>query len=132
MTSLTTRLQEATGLDRELDFAIGFELAGWTRVERFGDTYIRTPDGNIYADAYGGMAPSFTESVDAALELVERKLPGWSWAFFNHFKKGTCTAFICDGPVIDLVEATEAHAPTAPLAILAALISALSNQGEKE
>lgn len=117
------RVERATGGDRELDRAI--------MVFAFG----------------GGVRnalplPEYTSSVDAALALVERKLPGYRWsvgatgirsgthpdgkpAYVDGFRAGLTKA----SPLRPLP--TAAHARTAPLAIILALLRALSQQGER-
>jgi hypothetical protein len=65
---------EATGPDREIDAALALHF-GWTIYDDgMGRMDLwRDPDGKIG----GGLAPSFSASLDAALALVERVLPGW-------------------------------------------------------
>jgi hypothetical protein len=87
---LIERLEKATGPDRELDREIGITIDGWLPGQ--SSTMI-TPNGPVsyagliyvpsdkthYADHPGSMYPSFTESVDTAIGLCERVLPGWIW-----------------------------------------------------
>lgn len=88
LTSLIERVEKATGPDRELDAAIEVAMLGTTHM----------PDDLIYyktttrADhclpgAYWRVSRSgeylrtsekYTSSLDAALALVEEKLPGWT------------------------------------------------------
>lgn len=63
---LIERLEKAGGPDRELDIALTKQFIA-------GKQY-RHPD----------LAPPYTTSLDAAVALVERVLPGWGW------QVGTC------------------------------------------
>ena len=103
--SLRERVGKATGPDRDLEWDIQQELFGIDAVG-FHET------------------PHYTASIDAALGLVERKLPGMGWeliAFDN--REAGVQAVIGD----DM-----ADAPTAPLAILKALLSALAAKASSE
>jgi hypothetical protein len=104
---LLVRVQKATGPDRELDVLI----AGY-----FGST---GPNGLIVCAGFLGVA-EFTASIDAALALVERVLPG------NYFlvmrDTGQWEANI--GPQESFVS-FEGKCSNAPLSILAALLTAL-------
>lgn len=122
---LLERFRSATGPDRELDglievearrqeaYAIGLDdsqRAYW-QTNAAGMVF---EGGTIYA------APGFTASIDASLALVERMLP-------NTMKR------VCDDengdPRAELVTETlgyaREHGATWPLAILAALLSAI-------
>jgi hypothetical protein len=58
-------------------------------------------------------------------------LPGWSWGFFNHFRKDDqFTAMLCNEPSINLITAFDGDGVTVPLALLAALLSVLIAQQE--
>jgi hypothetical protein len=72
------RLGKAEDFDRDLDRDIGLALMGWRyeEVEGFGQM-IYIPDENAYyPDHPGSLTPSITSSIDAAIALVERMLPG--------------------------------------------------------
>lgn len=91
MTSLLTRLESGAGSDRELDCRLHV-----LEMRRPGDdremhtigppTYdpprhFFNPSPEIDWNGYDLLnnAPPFTSSLDAALSLVERMLPGWDW-----------------------------------------------------
>jgi hypothetical protein len=103
---------KATGPDRELDVALG---ALWP-----------DPPFNVTTAILRNakpVCPAFTASIDAALALVERKLPGCRWYIGrNPEAKRECDA------TLEASNGTAggADAPTAPLAILAALLDALA------
>ncbi|KQZ49762.1 hypothetical protein ASD54_12560 [Rhizobium sp. Root149] len=87
---ILTRLRKATGADRELDA----EIAVFARWHPYGPEHWlnRSPEaafsilsaGRVNfslpdeTEPRGGwVVPSFTDSIDASLALVERMLPGW-------------------------------------------------------
>ena len=87
---LLERLEKAEGPDRELDAEIDATLRvgkpnhqAWVK-ENF-PTWRARPDGLcecVHQDGSGGVnwqSDPFTASVDAALALVEQKLPGADW-----------------------------------------------------
>lgn len=83
-----------------------------------------------YSEAHGGLPsaltpPAFTGSVDAALALVERMLPGWEYVL-NVRDRGISANLIWpdQSPV---VRAKVGRAATLPLAILAALLEAIQS-----
>lgn len=86
---LIERLEKATGPDRELDVAIGYETS-----EEIGGLsgsfrqYCSIHDLDFAAVAFDAMSytsilrtglPCYTSSIDAAVSLAERVLPGWYW-----------------------------------------------------
>lgn len=123
---ILTRLQQATGPDTALDDAICIALQyagkdapnpqdvrvdpddlGWLLYEM---------DGEAYCDS----TPSLTESIDASLALVERKLPG------KHILIGKGqTELTKPWARIGSWSGCDAVAETLPLAILVALFSVL-------
>jgi hypothetical protein len=116
------RLEAATGLDRDLDRDIGLLIGGW-RLEEYATpnpTMMLVVGEDVYPDHPGSLYPSFTESIDAALGLVERMLPGWG------VKVDTCgQAVLYAGGKSDWYLA-DASSP--PFAILIALFRALEAQ----
>lgn len=89
---LEKRLSEASGPDREIDFRIAAltdeQMAADLRVAD-GLTYssngefvltFKSPAGKLGRGFYGNhMVPQFTHSLDAAVSLCARVLPGWWW-----------------------------------------------------
>lgn len=108
---LLARVEAATGPDRELDEAIGV-LFGWILFDAIECVYV-SPEGKR------GDMPCFTSSIDAAVALVERMLPGW--------KRGCGIDFI--GPFGWVNKSPKdqffARAKTEVLSILSALLRAL-------
>jgi hypothetical protein len=136
LASLLEKVRSAKGADRELDVDIAWSIepdryraAYWNgSVGRPGTTLPLKLDGLGRMSVRSNCAP-LSGSIDAALALVERKLPGWRLAMYTdgEGKGPCCLALRGDEPV-----KANCHAPTLPLAILAALLTALSHteQGE--
>lgn len=105
LVELRERVRKATGPDRDLDKALS---------ERFGR---KNDHGVIIAAGYLGIA-DFTASIDAALRLVGEALPSHEWEVHRYwcelwredFSAGSVTG----------------HGQSAPLAILDAALTALS------
>ena len=140
MTGIVERLQAAAGPDRILDATIARESAGLCL---HGSWHSEGPDGDrgrvcddCGADSWGNRGktgqrlndpvPLYTASIDAALSLVERKLPT-DYHFFElsiGHKRAHCE--IHDQRIYDPIGT--ADAPTAPLALLIALLKALEQK----
>lgn len=107
LAELLVRVKAATGPDREIDRAI-------ERLEHGPDVIPFTP--------------AYTASIDAALALVERVLPGW---FVDHMGAdvagsiGDMKTFGWMVEISDGMTGYQGQAPILPLAILLALIQAL-------
>lgn len=130
--ALIERLEAATGPDRELDAAI-FAWSEGGRIHYFdalAKNYVweRPIDGFwIRGVKSVPSTTKFTASIDAALALCERMLPGWSWkivgepgAVYPH-----CAVLRNAGKLSDVAEAFVASHRTAPLAMVSALLLAL-------
>lgn len=80
MTSLLTRIESGQGADRALDgelwcVANGHEFVTWDGAGcAYRDHAVKWDNGFRHVDA--SRIPALTSSVDAALSLVERMLPG--------------------------------------------------------
>lgn len=78
--ALLTRAENATGPDREIDGGIWKALT-----EKTGDVWSDNIVGDVWhlQDPQDTIAyeppPYITASIDAALALCERMLPGWAW-----------------------------------------------------
>lgn len=149
LAELLARVKAATGPDRELDALV---WASTLPSDGIGLDGYGLPDGSHFeheADEDGSVsqyvildgkshkrarrsAPDFTASIDAALALVERMLPGTCWLM----AKGRTRP---DEPLygIQLIQegaddaiADEAEHECVELAILAALLTALIHQAE--
>lgn len=78
---LATRLDRATGPDRELDAAIAITIAGFVYERRGNDRkewfYDRDGRRRQLRTAGYDRLPAWTVSLDAVAALHERLLPGW-------------------------------------------------------
>jgi len=107
LSDLLEKVRACEGADREVDRLI---------VEAFGTKPSGIP---VCANILG--IGAFTSSVDAALALVERVLPGWWWAV-GQYSGGAASANVSrDGKR----HGPDVMAPTPALALLAALLTAL-------
>lgn len=126
--TLKARLEEATGPDRELDCLIAVEIDGFI-LDDEGRYCFTDSDGVLVTpgNAKDMNVKKYTASVDAALELVERILSKGEVELYIPVpqSKRDCHVVIDQGPK----KYKSARAPTTPLAILMALVSAL--EGEK-
>lgn len=137
------RLRAATGPDRELDAAI--EVATFVPSEWRMDCRQGSKSGTCvvtYIDHRGKRttgtyrAPSVTYSLDAALALVERVLPGWSWGV-SRLDAGLVAGVVA-APVDVEPDHEEdwgcqsAEAATGPLALCIAALQALSTRAPAE
>lgn len=119
--SLLDRVREAEGADRAIDaslFVLGEPsyastgpMPGWIKEQEAGRDDFK-------------VIPRVTASIDAALALTERVLPGWCYKLVQ--ESGTYTFVVRDAPELAKVAASAvASKPTAPLAILCAVLTAL-------
>lgn len=136
---LLERVKKATGPDRQIDRAIMRTIGGWHRVEpRFthgkhggwiapADFIGTLSDGSPILDSLHGTSihrevPEVSASLDAALALVEEKLPGCGVCFWRH----PGSAWAGEIELSDETVITNKHGrPTPALAVLSALIRAL-------
>lgn len=136
---LKARIDAATGPDREIDARIlcAFFAPAGSEVEhirRYDRWIINRPHGCSWRHwdelptVFLGRGDRISASIDAALALVERMLPGWAWNVQTDSRTTGVFARL-DNPDLD-VEPAAAHCETAPLAILSALLSALISQQE--
>ena len=84
LAELKERVAKATGPDRELDGLIEQALgilpsdAYWSTSNVYGDVVAHWISGGYGAYKYHE-PEALTASLDAAIALVEMKLPGWGW-----------------------------------------------------
>ena len=121
LAGLLERVRAATGPDRVLngDVLMAF---GWAS------------DGGIAIDPEGRRVfqiPDATLSLDAALALVERVLPGWVWTVMTDYGD-LCRARLYGEVNGGRDHGVQADGATPALALLAALLSALSDSNRSE
>lgn len=137
LTDILARLEKAEGPDRELDGLIYGHFEGLKRNDgtfhldidgerfQFEHPTLRHPAGPAALYVHGYNVGEFTASLDAALALVERCLPGAYWR-----AERLAPALTFDGEPFwascGLAGAQEAaHAKTPAIALLIALVKAL-------
>lgn len=136
LSGLLERVSGAEGKDLHLDAMIEVE-ARRQEAYRVGlDDSSRaywnaTIDGLVYDTSTSYPAPRYTASIDASLALVERCLPDTVRPGFQQNPDRSWSAAILRVQPDD-DECPVADAKTAPLAILAALLSALSLKEQTE
>lgn len=122
---LIARVAAATGPDREIDCLIAVAIDGFFEIpERYegdgiGYGYIND-DGVAIHPGHGGaqLVRRYTASIDADLALVERRLPGHQVNIYVYGMRSEAS--------IGNLSRDRHEAVTPPLAILLALLSALS------
>lgn len=128
--ALIARVEGATEADREIDalIFIALEFPEWrlqVSCELFPEQVmvgrIQEPEGARSVNRGFGWreSPRYTASLDAALDLVKAKLPGYGWSIYC--AESRYEAYI----KYDGVDVSEARAPTPALALLSALLRAL-------
>lgn len=124
LSDLLVRVEGATGEDSALSNAVCIATGvAWTE---------KRNDPGFVGEYMRGWYPNVTASLDAALALVTRVLPGWSWDTGCSYypEDGAFVARAWPGPG-RLSEGTgNVHAASPSLALLAAMLKALIEDGE--
>lgn len=132
LTALLERVRAATGSDRRLDIDIGrLDTSGLHRNYRKDLPTDKILDALIYSEECDPpiiVCPKYTASIDAALALVERVLPDREWVVRCDAEQGAFANLTQGKPYTHEWVSDRAYAATAPLAILAALLTALIAQ----
>jgi hypothetical protein len=126
--SLLERVEKATGPDSALDVAIACTLLDARQHKAWNAANGLRPRGAppLPDDVFWMRhARPYTSSLDAALALVEEKLPGWDWSL--HFDNGEALAGI-QPPSEDGCNFSDCSGATPALALLHALLRALGQQ----
>lgn len=147
--SLLDQVESAEGASRELDARIHHALfpdqtvmfsAGSLRPKEhasFGDLRDFPIDGWDDYDAVARLfdADQYTSSVDAALALFERVLPGW-FDVTGKLRNGAFIATVSEpvdpGDCHDAETAQSSEAPTRALALISAILKALIAQEKND
>lgn len=127
---LIEKLEGAAEGSREMDCALGvlvddFVIDG----ERYGEpAYCHTINDTYMRPGQSGdmMVPPYSTSIDAALALIERRLPGWGFVLETDAPEFAVRIGPPEGPW----PAEEIHAKTPALALCIALLQALTPQVE--
>lgn len=130
---LLARVEAATGPDREIDRAIWRHFNPIKLERRVSDVQLPEGFGKGPLNDALDPTPMLTSSVDAALALVERKLPGRGIVMGlgknSPDEPIAGAAIIFNGLHPDSGDAGEAEVATLPIAVLSALLRALIHQG---
>ena len=136
LSTLAERLEAATEPDRKLDADLWWAFKRPAAERCFWNGALGLPrklgENDPMPSGLGrsgciSMAPPYTASIDAALALVEAMLPpyGWSWRV-QHTLGSERASIWREG--LRSEWSISLTAPTAPLAILRALVAALAAQ----
>lgn len=134
LASLLARVEAATGPDRELGVDILICIGGWSCSEDFelsdheGKMWSRAISPRKRPGLWEHMNPAL--SIDAALALVRRVLPGWDYELTYFAAHGAIFILWDEGLRVDWEMRTWSEARTAPLAIIASLLKGLIAQTE--
>jgi len=110
--SLIAQLEKAEGPDRELDGDIWrYAMSSETRGVKFGPV------------------PHLTSSIDAAVSLAERVLPGWTIASVGQDDRKAWHAELREGYRTAYSTVSLAGAPNGALALVLATLRALQQKG---
>ena len=121
---LLRKLENAKGHDRNVDAAIANLLIQKTGII---GKWIGARGVSVWPDEF---APPYTASIDDAVALVERLLPGWHWSVRSKDDRGRNSCQIEPPEYSD--DPIDLEADTAPLAILGALVLALISLEEEQ
>jgi len=118
ITSLIEKLEGAEVGSRELDGDV-LKATGHGYHMDFGNGWYARPGHN--ERIYGNGPSQVTTSLDAALALAERMLPGWVWMVERH-KDGRATVWLHEFSAYGEGDTTEGNTPA--LALCAAILRA--------
>lgn len=126
--ALRERVAKAAGPDREIDARICQALLPYLSGANYGrpGLVVDMAAPSVLGGGQIAEAPPLTASIDAAIRLVERVLPGWRWDVGS--STVDYSSMLWD-PAPAGASTAEIFARTAPLAILLALLDALIAQG---
>lgn len=138
---LRDRLKAATGADCKIDDDIATLILGWRYVEKYshddeGERVLDIAEWRDEKDQYAMCPDAYTASLDAAVALAERVLPGWQcviagpWVYAQHYEKAgqkVWDAGIVDGDnsYQDLIDDDLSNGATPALALCLAIVRAL-------
>lgn len=140
LSELIERVKAATGPDRDLDIALlPLWEPGHDALKSYDDRYQTELRDGVFSvwKLDGGYSasiqfPRFTTSIDAALALAERVLPGWTLArlsqddhklWYVELRQGHATSY-----VRVIIAPSTIHGLPLPLSIILALLLALESQ----
>lgn len=132
---LIERLEKLKGPSRDLDWRIEKELV---RAGSFPETALWPPF--MVGSKFEKTIPAYTASLDAAVALVERVLPGWT-GIVDFGGPTKCTATLVgplreigedfDGAPVEIRDDAGGEGSTPAIALLIATLKALSQEPSK-
>ena len=128
LTSLIEKLEKATSPDRHLDARICWTLGlePWAGTDEIHLTHFGI------GSRIDKRTPAYTASIDAAVSLAERVLPGWCFDEIRQDWEGSPTGVTGFGWTVEMVNGltrVQGQAKTFPIAILLATLRALQQKG---
>lgn len=128
-TELVARLEVASGPDRQIDrqIAKAIDPTIWKRATNWASMPCGAPPETIERDAIRWV-PAYTESLDAALALAERVLPGWG--FFLRKDNDGCNCGLVY-PEASFVTPGCGTSPTPALALCIAILKAAISEDKQ-
>lgn len=141
--ALIERLEGLSGPDREVDAWIGYhtnlvvdEMSWRDKIDRFGIEHA-VKSATSHQNVWCGALPAYSASLDAAIALVEKVLPGWrieNLGEWDHEQLRSRGPWMCDlmprgKSFKDCFPAKCAHAPSPAIALLIAMFRALAAGG---
>lgn len=133
LTALLARVEAAEGPDREIDALL--EVLAQEKSERPDATSVSAnDDGSVTTYSHGQKAGryashDFTASLDAALALCSRVLPGWELELTSEHRDDAVIWRVMLG---DPLRGMDGESSTPALALLAAMLKALIAQASTE
>lgn len=132
LTTLIAKLEAATGPDRELDVAISCDIDGCVLEKRGNDRKewlypVEGDGGRQDPSAYGQfLSPRFTSSIDDAVALAERVLPGFVFDYIGQDYISVDNGYKATGWIVEVVNGKrfQGQAQSLPIAIVIAILRA--------
>lgn len=136
MSDLLERLEKATGPDRELDIAIAqlLPIDGW-KVDDDGTAFAFGDMGDGEGWFPVGTCPPVTSSIDDALALARRVLPGWTVGGLHQGDNKLWTAELREGHATSynrVVIEPRSGGTTLPLAVCISVLKASAATAKSE
>lgn len=130
MTDLITRLSKLDAPDSDVDAEIAMQVCGFTRKNLMENFPEENPLWEYFDQErnligrHGPMIHRYTASVDAAMALAERVLPGWTIARLGQDDNKQWNAELREGHLTAYDRVTLGGSPNAAIALLIALLRA--------
>lgn len=132
LSDIIEMLEKAEAGSRELDCWIGYiadlqedDMSWRDKIDRYGiDHAVMSAESR--RNIWSTVLPRYTTSVDAAISLAEKVLPGWLWVLKQGFEASAMVWSV----EIDRDQCPEEYAATPALALTLAILKAKAQQQE--